>query len=1846
MAGRLWAGLSAKSDVWSRMVGNGMRANGNAALIGAGVGAGYAAFSRDGVRDKLTGIPIYAAGGAALGILAPEIAHRLSLAATDASRLKDYLDKPAEHWKNTAPDELAAEAEKLPEHLRDYARRGANIEGLTNPISRFNQSARVTVAEHRLRTVEAINDALGVGGKDPTRISVMGSTPEDLAAVYGDKPPDWLRMAFERARKASTSERSAKSFLDAGVENGRARDLEAWTWEKMRAALDEVPEDTRGKAWFSELHSAVSHFSKYSKSFEGAIGVDSMINVAKTAGPIELTNREDVLRYLDDSEHGRAIGEQINKLGAEWRVAGEADENGVLTRLKIRHESMSRNDSRALDIHVGDAQAIIHGETQSRTIRNVFLTQDLAEADAAMKRGEEPVAEAVRGDVWGVKQLVSVQGRFSEDDDKVNLLGEIQKGYERAITASDDDGNYHFDTDSFETTQAMHDIRRNQAVFWMPEDDRIADELGLGRKAGLVDDQGRLTDRFFEVTRQLGYGQISNEGSARHMIMDFLSGYFRMSHAAILGTEGKSSNVARDQAKGFRWASRRGALGGHRLLGGTNVEAGWAARGDSSIATKYVGVMNEELEVFRELGQYHKLRSNGTYKATIPGLTEDVKQTYEMLEDFAKRNHVKMETMLENLGVVGRVHEGVNVLALHGDITQVTKKIYTVGVLNPELFKDSGLSAEEQKDANKVKEYLARRLELAREGKVARFDKNVALGVDAYGGRAVTSTYAGTAHGKGYNIVGVRFENGKAVLEVEEHYSGRHAKTATHFTKSESEGITERAGMLVHNFLGLMRRSHERLGGIYAHQGMFSYLTPRTNARDGLTIAFVQAETFPKVQGANAVMLDTLVGAVLPSLKKEHQDRLVSTFNHALRDFGGRIDIGEMGPTKRRIFSWLRNTDLTGPGGKKLTARQLSEVGDKLDDSVAATIFHTLQNPFLFEGVGADVTPMEYLRSKMRIKTDDPAMNILFDALESKTKWGDLEKHFGERVKALYKPGEKIPTVTRFMRAALYNLLPSYDLVTQTWTWGNRELNIPGQAGITLPELIQMRAKGHTKTFEEMLSRRVVPGNDDEMTTNAISILSEMHQRGLASNSSAPTALDAKLRVFSLAQTNDIAGGNDTIPHMRGLKQYEDNFVIDLRTADRTKQIAEDHLRKAMGLEHLQVFVPGTESAFWDKAYVSPKAGMTSGELHLVHLRNLRSAVEKWYETEDKKYLDTAVKEHALYYAALKTRHGAIEAGRDALVRDSGANMAGIVQYRSYTHDAAMKEAFGELGSSRVTGLSEEGWNRMAKDAVEDALRRGEYKTKEEALAAIVQERNGIKFLTGYHVRYPASSVDTAFFVADKTIRDKGGIAIDETFRWQKMLDWDGDTLYAHVLTRAGSIAEHCTAMFNKNADSSYKEFMRVATVMGGFEEEHKARIEKGLSADVFVGNVKKLVASRFGNIVDASATEMASKYFTSYIGVYSNLSRSLFLISSTIEGQTTRQAHMRGILAQLLEQRSIDFGRNVGAIVEDKVHPSDMASALSSIMHYVVENDSPEAVETANDQLHKLIQSAGLDVAQREKFEVLRKAAGGNADELERLAAEEKDYEYTIKNFFTGLNHEKAQTVWNAFKEVQDKGLNLAGKKAADILAAVEKHWRNIQKAAPDALLPVQGRTAAVAMLTEENSWIKEVAAGSARAFRERFRGIMKTDEGRAAGVLGGIALAGAAAIGLLMPAQRLSEPGGAAARISRTPDAALVGVDGRAPIPGNGGGNVEREEGPYDVAEPPRPVMIPSRRFYYQHTNSAPRLRVRSSGDQRAVADAIGASRVATGGGPAQINMTTNPRARRRSDVELHDRLHDMTR
>ena len=108
MAGRLWAGLSAKSDVWSRMVENGMRANGNAALIGAGVGAGYAAFSRDGVRDKLTGIPIYAAAGAAAGILAPEVAHRLSLAATDASRLKDYLDKPAEHWKNTAPDELAA----------------------------------------------------------------------------------------------------------------------------------------------------------------------------------------------------------------------------------------------------------------------------------------------------------------------------------------------------------------------------------------------------------------------------------------------------------------------------------------------------------------------------------------------------------------------------------------------------------------------------------------------------------------------------------------------------------------------------------------------------------------------------------------------------------------------------------------------------------------------------------------------------------------------------------------------------------------------------------------------------------------------------------------------------------------------------------------------------------------------------------------------------------------------------------------------------------------------------------------------------------------------------------------------------------------------------------------------------------------------------------------------------------------------------------------------------------------------------------------------------------------------------------------------------------------------------------------------------------------------------------------------------------------------------------------------------------------------------------------------------------------------------------------------------------
>ena len=61
-----------------------------------------------------------------------------------------------------------------------------------------------------------------------------------------------------------------------------------------------------------------------------------------------------------------------------------------------------------------------------------------------------------------------------------------------------------------------------------------------------------------------------------------------------------------------------------------------------------------------------------------------------------------------------------------------------------------------------------------------------------------------------------------------------------------------------------------------------------------------------------------------------------------------------------------------------------------------------------------------------------------------------------------------------------------------------------------------------------------------------------------------------------------------------------------------------------------------------------------------------------------------------------------------------------------------------------------------------------------------------------------------------------------------------------------------------------------------------------------------------------------------------------------------------------------------------------------------------------------------------------------------------------------------------------------------------------------------------------------------------------MKTDEGRAAGVLGGVALAGAAAIGLLMPAQKLSEPGGAAARISRTPDAALVGADGRAPIPG----------------------------------------------------------------------------------------------
>lgn len=809
----------------------------------------------------------------------------------------------------------------------------------------------------------------------------------------------------------------------------------------------------------------------------------------------------------------------------------------------------------------------------------------------------------------------------------------------------------------------------------------------------------------------------------------------------------------------------------------------------------------------------------------------------------------------------------------------------------------------------------------------------------------------------------------------------------------------------------------------------------------------------------------------------------------------------------------------------------------------------------------------------------------------------------------------EIGNITGNKAVAMINMT---GITTTLQGWNTMESSIPKQSGVTMHELMFLKRHGLSNTYNELLQRRARFG-DAGVTGKFFDIATRQAEAGKMSPKAMGKIMGAG-RIFGAQDVKEIARRPETGINMRTLDKYSDNFVIDLTVAEEMTEKAARKIRQVMG--DTSILVPGTATDLYSRPFLTETGKFIDPEQFMNPLRDMMDNFRTFLKTGDQLALTAAAGAKKEYLAELYGAMGSYISGRGSITPDSGPWTAGIVDYRSYVRKYTPQ--LGADMASRVVGVSPEKWHELRKQG------------------AVVSKKGNVQFLMGITKRYPITSADPALFVMDPTLRGRAGrdaIAVDESHRFVKQMDWDGDTLYAHLVTNNASVDELMGAVVSKN--HSYRRFLHVAKYLGGAEEEMAAMVKRrsqGLISESVVETFTKRVG-KMKPISDAAMADIMSKYYTAEIGRYSNLSKGLAATVDAI-GASTDERVMRFFLADMLQQMAIDFGRQAEKL-GGAFDPGLLATNIDQAMKMAMEGH----IDPANKMMREVFDSIGLLEDQQERMANMA-SMGMHRKQAEAM---DKVFQKVTGEFFTGIDPERAKASFNMMRSALGKAPTVGAKESVEAAEEMFRaHLRALTGGAElDTGIPAIGKMRGVSRqaITEVNRWMK-MAAEAKGSVGKVVAGVRRSPVARAAGglALGAGVLAGA--WGAATPPVALDTGATSQSRLQRKPDVGMVGATGEAPMPGSGGGHVASRKGARYVPRHEPTPMMHSRRFYYDQTNRVPNTTVYNAGDPlegaSRYAETESAMKSSLGpGGRSQVNVNYSPQARRMSQAEMDDRM-----
>jgi hypothetical protein len=808
-----------------------------------------------------------------------------------------------------------------------------------------------------------------------------------------------------------------------------------------------------------------------------------------------------------------------------------------------------------------------------------------------------------------------------------------------------------------------------------------------------------------------------------------------------------------------------------------------------------------------------------------------------------------------------------------------------------------------------------------------------------------------------------------------------------------------------------------------------------------------------------------------------------------------------------------------------------------------------------------------------------------------------------------------------------------HGITTHGLAWDTLEINLPHQAPVTIHEINILNRMGARKTARGLMRRRMFRG--ERASTMQFNQLNQAFGRTrgelLAGDISAAGATRMTLDdVTAIHKMNVARGTKLDLPNWRTLKRYQNNFVIDLTTAFAHMKGAAAEVRSRLGT---QIIVPGTLTDLWGKPHTTPLGNVVSTEPFVEPLENMLRNVMRYYDTGDVTALTKASGDKATYLAKLSDTMNNLATGRKGMTPDVGAWSAGRAIFRDY------RRQFGGLGedfAKRVVGVPQAEFGRLVGKLTRETGRSFEQLVER----GVIMQKGERYFLTGVSKRFPITSADPAFIFADETVRK--GMALDEANRIVKRLDFDGDTVYAHIMMRRGEVKELLGMATDPSsiANRYYNEFLLQGQIFGGVSEDILEKYAGGRGAQ-FSEDVIDIMTQRAGKMlslpeqVRAGGAELTAKAATVHIGRYSNLSKTLDFMTIQ-QGGNIRAQVMRQHMAERLQQMSIDFGREAG-----RIKGAD-ATAIAGLIQKSMNLAAEGHISEANRVLRQIFEDIGM-------AEELMKEVGIAERAGLDVAAHGKVMSGLVENFYGGLDVSEMNQRMNYATAMLKKGLE--GRNYEQQLASyfALTGLRGEAGAAGVLPYPSSGRAGARSQVSAWNRAQKMRQTGQhiLGDVWKRFKG---TPHAKAAATFAGGAAVMAAGIGLMKSPTEFKAPPpsntGAARAAMRTPDTAMVGATGEAPIPGGRHGNIASRKGA-KYSGRSGGVTLNERRYYYDQTNRVPNVTAYDEvpeGDAIASASEIeSAMRRGMGGGNAQVTMINDPQARRYSRQEMDDKMRE---